>query len=167
MYAKNRQPRQCCPGVLVNHRQRRRVRGGQGSQGFRTCSRRYDPEPQGELQTSPRAHCPPAGRGRVCGSETRVLPRERGLQGVCRAATGSRRCLRWPCLFVSSCSLPLRVLGPCLRARAPSTRAQCEYADGRPAWGRLCPLSGTCCSHGLELAHQSPGGLLWLTAKPP
>lgn len=138
------------PGVLVNHQQRKRVRGRRGSRGCGTRSRccaqsprvSCRPGPRQDASAAPRRGCPPvsaASRESAARRQGWALPVAALAAGLtlCSAGAGS---------------------GPRLRARAPSARAQCECADGCPSRGRLCPLSATCCSQGLELPHQSPRG---------
>lgn len=121
---------------------------------------------------SPRVHCRPVpGLTAHLQAEDASAP----LRRTCSpGSTVSRECALPVVALPARLALPSlpgqalgQAPGPRLRARAPSTGAQRECTDGCPARGCLCPLSGTCCSHGLELAHQSPGGLLWLTAEPP
>ena len=137
-------------GVLVNHQQRKRVRGRRGSRGCGTRSRCCD--------QSPRVGCRPGPRQDASAAPRRGCP---PVSAVSRESAARRRGRALPVAALAA-GLPLCSAGagsgPRLRARAPSARAQCEGADGCPGRGRLCPLSATCCSQGLEQAHQSPRG---------
>lgn len=114
MDAKNRQPPQRHPGVLVNHQQRRRVRGGLGSQGCGTRSRCCD--------QSPRASCRPGPRQDPSAAPRRGCP---PVSAVSRESAARQRRWTLPAAALAA-GLTLCSAGAGSGAASASTRSPCK-----------------------------------------